>query len=93
MKIHLIIIFSIYSFLFSQSIEHENVNQAINGNTIELKIYVDAPDRKISNALLMYRSETHQTFIEQSMNQLGGNQFIANIPGYIVEDSYISIFL
>ncbi|MBT5077994.1 MAG: hypothetical protein HOM61_03705 [Candidatus Marinimicrobia bacterium] len=92
MKIYLIIIVSIYSFLFSQSIEHEKVNHAIQGNTIELKIYVDAPDREISKALLMYRSETHQTFLEQSMDELASNQFITNLPGYFVEESNISYF-
>ena len=92
MKIYLIIIVSIYSSLFSQSIEHETVNHAIQGNAIELKIYVDAQDRNISNVLLMYRNETNQTFLEQMMDELAGNQFITNIPSYIVEDLNIHYF-
>ena len=92
MKIYLIIIVSIYSSLFSQSIEHETVNHAIQGNAIELKIYVDAQDRKISNVLLMYRSETNQTFLEQMMDELAGNQFITNIPSYIIEGFNIHYF-
>ena len=92
MKIYLIIIVSIYSSLFSQSIEHEKVNHAIQGNAIELKIYVDAQDRKISNVLLMYRSEPNQTFLEQMMDELAGNQFITNIPSYIIEGFNIHYF-
>ncbi|MBC8311067.1 MAG: hypothetical protein H8E72_02070 [Candidatus Marinimicrobia bacterium] len=92
MKIHLIFTFIFYSFLFSQSIEHENVEHAINGNSVELKIYVDAHEREILSTFLMYRSESHQTFLEKSMDRLAGNQFISHIPGYIIEDSNIYYF-
>jgi len=78
--------------LLSQSIEHEKVAHASNGNAVELKIYVHAPDREILSTLLMYRSDSHQTFLEQSMDQLGGNQFITHIPGYFIEDSNIYYF-
>ena len=89
MKIYLIFISVFPSLLLSQSIEHEKVAHASNGNAVELKIYVDAPDREILSTLLMYRSDSHQTFLEQSMDQLGGNQFITHIPGYFIEDSNI----
>ena len=66
---------------------------ASNGNAVELRIYVDTPsDREILSTLLMYRSESHQTYVEQSMNQLGGNQFITHIPGYLIEDLNIYYF-
>ena len=91
MKISLSIII-IYSILFSQSIEHEKVTHVLNGNSIELKIYVDSQDRKILSTLLMYRSEFHQTYVEKSMDRLGGNQFFTNIPGNIIDDSNIHYF-
>jgi hypothetical protein len=78
--------------LSSQSIEHEDIVYASSGNGVEVKIYVDAPDREISSTLLMYRSESQQTFLEKSMDPLGGNQFVAYIPGYFIEDSNIYYF-
>jgi hypothetical protein len=86
---YLIIIFLFCSILLSQSILHENVIQAIIGNEIELKIYVDSSEREISNAILMYKSESQHAYLEQNMIQTISNQFIVNIPANYVENSKI----
>jgi len=86
---YLISIFLFCSILLSQSILHENVIQAIIGNEIELKIYVDSSEREISNAILMYKSESQHAYLEQNMIQTISNQFIVNIPANYVENSKI----
>jgi len=92
LKIFIIISITIISHLFPQYIEHEEVREAISGKAIEMKVFIDVPDREISNVLLMYRSESHQTYLEQPMGYIGMNQFKTTIPGYFIEDFNIYYF-
>lgn len=92
MKILLIIYAVLISQIFTQSIEHERVTEAIHGNAIELNVFIDTPDREISNILLMYRSESHQTYLEKSMDHLMGNQYKTIIPSYFIENLNIYYF-
>ena len=73
-----LVFYFVLSFLFSDSIVHNNIENYYSGEKINFNIYIDS-DREIAEVLLMYKIESQNTFIEKKMNSLPGNQFTSNI--------------
>ena len=90
---HCLFFLTLYGLIFTQSIYHDPIKEALSGTPIEINILAEIDDSMISKFELFFRTENQTSFFRQNILKRDIGNYYSIIPAQFIQGEYLEYYI